>query len=165
MHKIIVIGLLVLFLGGSAGAGELALIDFGSCQIEVTNVREIDQFTGENGDIVKPSRRDARFIEVKLSCAAIEEGEFALYPSMFGALFRYRGLAQIVPAVALGTKISDKVTGETKEYWYNEPDVSIVIGVSANERFSKYLILEISKEVNDFVLQGPMSIQTLTLEH
>ncbi len=54
---------------------------------------------------------------------------------MFGVLFRYRGLAKVVPAVAMGTKIVDRVSGETREYWYNEPDVSIVLEVEAGEEY------------------------------
>jgi hypothetical protein len=141
------------------------LINFGNFQIEAIDYDEIDQFTGENGNVIKPSRRDARFIEVKLRCKANETGEFCLYPSMFSTLFCYRGIAQAVPAVAMGTKIVDKMTGETREYWYNEPEVSIILGVKKDETITKYFVLEIPKEVDDFIFQGPMAIQMLILRN
>jgi len=164
MNKVIIAGLLILLMFSTVNAAEPKLIDFGKCQLEVINFDEINQFTGEKGNVIKPSRRDTRFIEVKLRCQTNEAGEFGLYPSMFGAMFRYRGMTQVAPAVAIGTKINDKLTGEIREYWYNEPDVSIILGLKADEKFIKYIILEIPKEVDDFIIQGPRVIQVLSLE-
>ena len=162
-----VIGLFVLLsLSISSGAIRAQeLIDFGSCNLKVIEVREIEGFTGEKGKMVRPSRRDAGFVEVEIEMNPDSSGAFGLYPAMFSALFRYRGVVQVVPAVALGTKIVDRLTREKREYWYNEPDVSIILEFEAGECFSKYVVLEIPKEVSAFQLQGPAIIQSLRLGH
>lgn len=164
MKTMIKAGLVILFLAGTVGATELTLMDFGKFQLEVTDYHEIDNFTGENGDIIKPSRRDARFIEVELRCNTDVRGEIGLYPKMFSAMFYYREIATVVPAVAMGTKWVEKESGEYKEAWYNAPGVAIIVGLEAGETFTKYFILEIPKEVDNVIFQGPMSITSLNLK-
>lgn len=134
------------------------LLDFGAFDLKITGTKEISHFTGENGEAVKASRRDARLVEVELTCAANSTGEFALYPAMFSALCDYRGLATVIPARAIGTKVKDRMTKKVSEYWYNRPGVSIVIGLKAGEKFRRYVILELPKEVKNYHLSGPKFI-------
>jgi hypothetical protein len=134
------------------------LVDFGSFESKVTGYKEINSFTSEKGDVIKPSRRDAKFVEVTIEITATAGGEFVLYPAMFSALCSYRGTAKAIPARALGTKIKDRSTGKVTEYWYHEPEVSVILGVKAGETFRKYLVVEVPKEVDEFLVQGPKVI-------
>ncbi|MCB2229821.1 hypothetical protein KQH82_03830 [bacterium] len=147
----------------SVAYAELELLNFGEFPVESVEFTEIAEFTGENGNSIKPSRRDTRFVEVKLVCTSNAAGEFALYPKMFSALFRFRGVAQIAPAVAMGTKTIDKFSGQTREYWYNEPDVSIVVEIEAGERIVKYFVFEVPEETGSFVFHGPIALGTIEL--
>jgi hypothetical protein len=104
-------------------------------------------------------------VEVELEISPDSSGAFGLYPAMFSALFQYRGVTPVAPAVAIGTKILDRMSGDSREYWYNEPDVSIILEFKAGERFSKYVVLEVPEEVSDFVVQGPAVIQAVELGH
>jgi len=131
------------------------LLDFGKFDIKVLEVKKIESFTGENGDVVKVSKRSNQLFEIKLEITSYDEGEFGLYPKMFNCMCLYRNEVLVVPAVAIGTKVKDKSTGTISEYWYTDPEVSIIIGVGKNERFIKYIILEIPKETEKFYLQGP----------
>jgi len=141
-----------------AAAYAADLVDFGAFDLKVTEFKEITGFTGEKGDVIKPSRRDAKFVEVTLEITANAGGEFVLYPAMFSALCSYRGVAKALPARALGTKIKDGFSGGVTEYWYNEPGVSVVLEVSAGETFRKYLVVEVPKEIDLFLVQGPKVI-------
>jgi len=134
------------------------LLDFGRFDIKVTETKEIESFTGESGTVISASKRSNRLIEVKLEITSYDEGDFALYPKMFSCMFPYRGEVLVVPAVAFGTKITDKSTGEITEYWYHDPEVSIILGVGKNEKFRKYVILELPEETERFYLQGPKVI-------
>jgi hypothetical protein len=103
--------------------------------------------------------KPAHLVEVELTGRANATGEFALYPAMFSALCNYRGVASVLPARAIGTKIKDRMTGEVTEYWYNEPGVSIIIGIKEGETIRRYVILELPKETKDFQVQGPKIIR------
>ena len=151
---------IIVVLGAVAPAAVCAadLVDFGGFNIKVTEFKEINSFTGEKGDVIKPSRRDAKFVEVTLEITATAGGEFVLYPAMFSALCSYRGTAKAIPARALGTKIKDRSSGEVTEYWYHEPDVSVILEVKAGETFRKFLVVEVPKEVDVFLVQGPKVI-------
>lgn len=135
------------------------LLDFGKFTTKVLETKQINSIIGEDGKTIKASRRDAKLLELKLEIIADVPGEFCLYPKMFSVQCSYRRVPMIIPAIALGTKISDKMTGETKEYWYTDPEVSIILEVSGGERFYKYLIIEIPKKVETFQLLGPAVIQ------
>jgi hypothetical protein len=140
----------------AAYAGDL--VDFGAFESKVSGYKTIDSFTGEKGDVVKPSRRDVKFVEVTLEITATAGGEFVLCPGMFSVLCNYRGTAKAIPAVALGTKVKDRSTGEVTEYWYHDPAVSVILEVKSGETFQKYLIVEVPKEVDRFLVQGPKVI-------
>ena len=144
--------------------GAQDLVDFGSCNLKIIQADEIESFKGENGNLIKPSRRDTRLVEVTIEINPTSTGAFGLYPAMFSALFTYRGVIQVTPAVALGTKIVDRMSGDKREYWYNEPDVSIILEVKAGERFIKYVVLEVPKETDALMLQGPTFVGPVGLD-
>ena len=158
MNRRALLILLIVAVASPVAASEQNLLDFGAFDLKVTSIKEIPSFTGEKGNTVKASRRDARLVEVELTGRANATGEFALYPTMFSALCSYRGVANVIPARAIGTKIKDRMTGEVTEYWYNEQGVSIIIGMSEGETIRRYIILELPKETKDFHVQGPKII-------
>jgi hypothetical protein len=119
-------------------APEQELLDFGAFDLKVTSIKEISGFRGEKGNTIKASRRDARLVEVELTGRANATGEFALYPMMFSALCNYRGVANVFPARAIGTKIKNRITGKVTEYWYNEPGVSVIIGMNEGETIRRH---------------------------
>jgi len=55
------------------------------------------------------------------------------------------------------------MTAAEKEYWYTAPDVSVNIGVSKNEKFIKYVIVELPREVKSFILLGPAQLGMIKL--
>jgi len=134
------------------------LLDFGKFNIKILEVKKIENFIGEHSEVVKASKRSNQLFEITMEIISSDEGEFGLYPKMFNCMGIYRDEVLVVPAVALGTKVKDKSTGMISEYWYNDPDVSIIIGVGKNEKFIKYVIIELPKETEKFYLQGPQVI-------
>jgi len=134
------------------------LLDFGKFDIKVLKVKKIESFTSENGDIVKASRRNNQLFEIKLEITSYDKGEFGLYPKMFNCMCFYRNEVLTIPAVAIGTKVKDRGTGKISEYWYTDPEVSIIIGVGKNEKFRKYVVVEVPNETENFYLQGPKVI-------
>lgn len=164
MKQVIVclmLGLLFAFANDSRAKD---IIDLSACDLKVTEIREIEGFKGEKGDMIKPSRRNAKFVELKLEGTANAEGESAWYPKMFAAVFEYRGSLKISPAVALGLKFSDKASGSKREQWFSEPEVSFTMKNKMGESFAHYLIIEIPEESKDFHLQGPAAIQQVQLD-
>jgi len=134
------------------------MLDFGKFDIKILEVKSIESFMSENGETVKTSKRSNKLLEIKLEITSNDEGEFALYPKMFNCMCVYRGEILVIPAVAFGTKVTDRSNGTVSEYWYNDPEVSIIIGVGKNDKFRRYVILEIPKETENFYLQGPKVI-------
>jgi hypothetical protein len=145
------------------GVCEFALIS-SKAPVPLTEVNEVEGFKGEKGNTIKPSRRNAKFVEIKLEGKAYADGKSGWYPAMFGVLFKYRGTTKITPATALGIKFTNRKTGNKEEHWFNEPDVSFVMGCKTGESFAHYLIVEIPKEVTAFLLQGPAALQHLQLK-
>ncbi|MBN2399628.1 MAG: hypothetical protein JXI33_04735 [Candidatus Aminicenantes bacterium] len=133
-------------------------LDFGKFTHQVVGIKPLSGFTSETGEKIAPSRRNVSLFEIKLEIIANDGGEFALNPKLFAAMFMYRGSIHLTPAAALGTKVRDKMTAVEKEYWYTAPDISVNIGVSKNEKFIKYVIVEIPKEVKSFHLLGPAQL-------
>lgn len=134
------------------------MLDFGKFDIKILEVKNIESFTSESGETVTTSRRSNKLLEIKLEITSNDIGEFALYPTMFNCMCVYRGEMLVVPAVALGTKVTDRSTGTVNEYWYNDPEISVIIGVGMNEKFRKYVIIEIPEDTENFYLQGPKVI-------
>nr|NQU90053.1 hypothetical protein [Bacteroidota bacterium] len=132
------------------------LLDFGKFETKVLVVKKVESFTGENGEIIKASKRNNKLLEIELEIISNDRGEFGLYPKGFSCTYYYRDVLQIVPAVAIGTKVN--ISGTVNEYWYTDPDVSVIIGVGQNEKFKRYVIIEIPKETEKFYLQGPKVI-------
>ena len=134
-----------------------AVLNLGKCDFKISEIREVPGFKGENG-IVKPSRRDAKLLEIKLEGKANSDGASAWYPQMFAAIFYYRGALRITPALAIGMKFKDPLKGENIEQWFNAPGVSFTSKNKEGDPLATYLIVEIAKETNDFILQGPSII-------
>ena len=155
--KTILIVILILFISISNGFSQ-KLLDFGKFNTKILEVKKIESFRSENGDIIKASKRSNQLFEIKLQITSYDEGEFGLYPKMFNCMCLYRDEVLVVPAVALGTKVNDKGSGPVTEYWYTDPEISITLGVGKNEKFRKYLIIEAPKEAGKFYLQGPKVI-------
>ena len=139
------------------------LLDFGKFDTKVLEVKKIESFKGENSEVIKASRRNYQLFEIKLEMISNEEGEFGLYPKMFNCMCLYRGEVLVVPAIALGTKVKDRSSGVVSEYWYTDPEVSIIIGVGKSERFRKYVVVEVPKETEKIYLQGPKVIDEVVL--
>ena len=139
-------------------------IDLGKCKIRVTEIKEIKSFKSKKGKTVKPSRRNAKFMELKLEGESYAEGKSAWYPKMFGAMFLYRGVMKITPAIALGIKFKNRTTGNAEEHWFYDPEVSFTMGCKPGESFVHYVIVEIPKDVTDFTFQGPVMIQKLRVD-
>ncbi|MBN1968268.1 MAG: hypothetical protein JXR48_11395 [Candidatus Delongbacteria bacterium] len=137
------------------------LLNFGNFNVEVVKQTKISSFTGEDGELLKPSKRDLQFYELELQITANESGEFCLYPHMFSGMFYYRDVPRVIKASALGTKVKENKV--VKEYWYTLPDVSVAIEVEKGESFKRYIILEIPKEVKSFKLIGPSEIGMVKL--
>lgn len=140
------------------------VVDLGECGLKVTESREIESFKGEKGNLIKPSRRDAKFIELKVEGVANKNGKSLWYPQMFAAIFEYRGYVKIAPAVAIGIKFNDAKSGNQVEQWFNEANVSFAMGCEPGKSFAHYVIVEIPKEVTGFQLQGPTVIQSVELK-
>jgi hypothetical protein len=153
---ILVLHLLIIFTSIVNGQN---LLDFGQFKIEVLGKTNIAEFVGEKGDVIKASKRSNQLIEIKLEISTNETGEFSLYPKMFSCMFSYRGVANVAPAAALGTKV--KLNGTVNEYWYTDPEVSVIIGVNKNDKFIRYLIIELPKETGKYFLIGPKVIAEL----
>jgi hypothetical protein len=132
-------------------------LDLGKCNLKIVEVHEIQSFKGEKGE-VKASRRDAKLLEVKVEGVAYSDGVSAWYPQMFAALFNHRGASRITPALALGIKFTNPQNGENVAQWFNAPGVSFTAKHKAGDTVKTYLIIEIAKETNDFILQGPAVI-------
>jgi hypothetical protein len=130
------------------------IIDFGKCQLKVTDIREITSFKGEQG-IVKPSRRDAKLLEIKVEGTSDTKGVTAFYPQMFAALFIYRGALRVTPAIAIGIKFKDPLSGNNIENWFNAPGVSFTSKSEVGDSISVYVIVEVAKETTEFKIQGP----------
>ncbi|MBU2651497.1 MAG: hypothetical protein KKA81_11225 [Bacteroidetes bacterium] len=139
------------------------LLDFGKFEVQIAEVKKIENFTSESGDLISANKRSNQLFEVKLEITSYDEGEFGLYPKMFNCMFQYRGQVLVTAAVAFGTKVIDRGTGTTTEYWYTDPEVSINIGVGKNDKFKRYLIVELPREVTKIFIQGPKVIGEISL--
>ncbi|MBN2382675.1 hypothetical protein JXQ70_07320 [bacterium] len=163
MKKMMVLFLWVTYVSCSGTGWAQNMIDLGRCELKVVQVREIESFQGEQGEKVKPSRRDARFMELKLEGMAYVDGVSAWYPQMFSALFIYRGMLRVTPAVALGIKWNDPISGE-QERWFHKAGVSYNMGCNQSESMRAYVIVEIAREADSFQVQGPGFLPQVSVE-
>lgn len=142
----------------SANVNAQEIIDLGKCNLKITESREIESFKSNKGSTVKPSRRDAKLIELRVDGKTYMKGESAWYPQMFAAMFYYRGSLRITPGIAVGIKFTDPLSGEKKEQWFNEPGVSYTAKHEEGDNIGTWVVVEIAKETKDFILQGPAVI-------
>ncbi|MFH1196485.1 MAG: hypothetical protein V1720_12345 [bacterium] len=154
--------ILFLFLITPATSNAQTIIDLGKCNLKIIENRERASFKDDDGEIIKPSRRDSRFIEIKVEGKAYTTGVSAWYPQMFAALFVYRGSVRVTPAIAVGIKFSDPLTGK-REQWFHKEGVSYTAGCEDGQSIGTWVIVEIGKETTDFILQGPASIQNIKI--
>lgn len=162
MKKLLFLIIVLIAIAGNNLLIAQSILDLGKCNLQITEIKEISSFKGARSGEVKPSRRDAKFLEIKVEGIANSDGLSGWYPNMFGALFTYRGALRITPAIAIGIKSKDPLSNKTLEQWFNDPDVSYTAKYNQGDKIVSYIIIEVARETTDFMLQGPVIITKRT---
>jgi hypothetical protein len=119
----------------------------------VEYVKAVDSVISERNTVLKPSRRDTKLIEVKLVGEIHKDGQAGLFPSVFSAVFYWRGVPKILPSIAVGRKrmLSDGL----EEYWLHLPEASMILGFEKGEKIIIYTLFEIPKDAVKLQVQIP----------
>ena len=132
------------------------LVDFAECNIKVEKYSFPEIVKLQDGTYIKPSRMDAKLIELKLSGVAPEIGRISLNPFLFGINCMFRDHLKFLSAKAIGVKGKNPDTDEVIEIWYWKKEDSFNYFVeSVGIKFEFYLLVEIPKEIDEFYLRIP----------
>lgn len=137
---------------------EISFLDLNICEMKVGQMRDVASVQGERGKTIKPSRRDAKLIEIEFLGVTESGGTTGIYPAGFSVLCAYRRSAKIFPSVAVGVKHSG-ADGERLEYWLNEEGASMMMGFSPGEKIRFYAVFEVPKDSTDFQIQYPVFLK------
>lgn len=134
---------------------EITYLDLNHCEMKVGQIQEVKSIQGDRGKVLKPSRRDAKLIEVEFLGVTESGGTTGIFPQGFSVLCTYRRSAKIFPSAAVGVKHA-KPDGELSEYWLNEEGASMMMKYSPGEKIRFFAVFEVPENAEDFLVQYPV---------